>query len=172
MLICGALVVCLLSSVPMSPLVQGELAPDALVQLSTTELASRQLSAWRQQKEEEFAKAKFLDEGGWVDVTKPCQTFNCLSSLPGHVIVKRSSEWMAVHARAASLICLKFSSEWIAVHARAASLILFHFCITVTRLQLLRSSCTWEFHCTCPAELCTSLRPTVPHHELCHPRQA
>lgn len=43
---------------------QGELTPDALVLLSTTELASRQLSAWRQQKEEEFAKAKFLDEGG------------------------------------------------------------------------------------------------------------
>ncbi|KAF5829228.1 transcription factor S-II, central domain-containing protein, partial [Dunaliella salina] len=41
---------------------QGELAPDALVLLSTAELASRQLSAWRQQKEEEFAKAKFLDD--------------------------------------------------------------------------------------------------------------
>jgi len=43
---------------------QGELAPEVLVKLSTAELASRQLSAWRHAKEEEFAKAKLLDEGG------------------------------------------------------------------------------------------------------------
>lgn len=42
---------------------QGELAPDVLVGLSTAELASREVSAARQRKAEEMAKAKFLDEG-------------------------------------------------------------------------------------------------------------
>lgn len=45
---------------------QGELAPDALVVLDPTELASQQLSAWREKKAEEMTKAKFLDEGVWA----------------------------------------------------------------------------------------------------------
>eukprot|EP00798_Chlamydomonas_sp_ICE-L_P006239 gene6239-2859_t len=40
----------------------GELSPGDLVKLSPNELASKQLSQWRQMKSEEFDKGKFLDD--------------------------------------------------------------------------------------------------------------
>ncbi len=46
------------------------MAPDVLVNLSSAELASKELNEMREKKAEEFAKAKFLDSG-------TCRTYTC-----------------------------------------------------------------------------------------------